>query len=108
VLAENYYSRGPDLAHPVYGSRFRRVRTALYTDGFKLIRSSDGRHELYELSTDPDETRDLAAIQPDRVASLTQRLADFEGSRRSETQRIEQAPLGEREREQLRELGYAQ
>jgi arylsulfatase A-like enzyme len=43
-------------------------------NGFKLIWSSDGRHELYNLVRDPQETRDLAAAEPERVRSMIYQL----------------------------------
>jgi arylsulfatase A-like enzyme len=69
-----------DVSHPIvahhspntqramrFGGRFRRTLEVLYQEGWKLIASSDGQHELYDLMSDPEETRNLAAVQPEKV-----------------------------------------
>lgn len=70
VVAENRYSRLRDILHPEVGARFRRVRSAYYEGDLKLVRSSDGAHELYRLDRDPAEALDLAASEPAEVARL--------------------------------------
>lgn len=70
--------------------RFERWRTTpgstiLSGDRWKLIHfHGDGRGErpwveLYDLETDPRETRDLAADQPERVRELRSRLDRWRG-----------------------------
>ena len=50
----------------------RGVRTA---DGWKLIKTMEnGEEELYDLKTDPRETNNLAAINPNKVNELRQKL----------------------------------
>ena len=45
-------------------------------DGWKLIVSGrEDKRWLFDLNTDPTEERDLAAVQPDRLRTLTARLA---------------------------------
>ena len=61
VLAQNYYARRKDLEDPRFGARFRRVRTAWYEGDLKYVHSSDGVHELYDLSADPDELKTFFA-----------------------------------------------
>jgi arylsulfatase A-like enzyme len=51
---------------------FDRDLRALRHDGWKYIWSSDGREELYDLTSDPGETRDLAP-----AADGAERLRDF-------------------------------
>jgi hypothetical protein len=46
----------------------------LRTPEWRYVRWEDGREELYDLVADPDELVDLAAAQPDRVASMSDRL----------------------------------
>jgi arylsulfatase A-like enzyme len=48
---------------------------ALILGRFKLIAFAQYPHELYDLSRDPGEQRDLAATQPQVVAALAERLA---------------------------------
>lgn len=47
---------------------------ALFRGDYKLVRNlpptGDGRWRLYDLKTDPGETRDLAAAMPDRFAAM--------------------------------------
>ncbi len=40
-----------------------------------LIENADGRRELYDVSSDPDERQDRAADHPDRVAGMRERVA---------------------------------
>jgi arylsulfatase A-like enzyme len=106
ILAENHFSRPNDLVHPVFGARFRRVRRALQADGFTYIDSSDGRHELYRLDTDPGESQDLVAQLPDVAARLAGRLAELQSRGRARLlpptpERVDPELL-----EQMRALGY--
>lgn len=78
VLAENHYSRPGDVLHPVYGPRFRRVRTAVYSGPWKFIHSSDGRHELYPIEAGRvAEDRDRAAEQRELVAELAAKVEEL-------------------------------
>ncbi len=51
---------------------------ALFRGDYKLVRNlpptGDGRWRLYDLKSDPGETRDLAAAMPDRFAAM---MADY-------------------------------
>jgi arylsulfatase A-like enzyme len=49
---------------------YDRELRALRHDGHKYIWSSDGREELYDLTTDPAELTDLAATDPGRMAAF--------------------------------------
>lgn len=53
---------------------YDRTFDAIIQRDYKLIRSSRGQHELYDISDDPGETIDLAAVRPDLVASLAAAL----------------------------------
>ena len=49
--------------------------SAIYLGDRKLVRNYDsGKVSLYDVSKDPDESRDLAASEPDRVKDLEARL----------------------------------
>ncbi|HEY3441099.1 MAG TPA: sulfatase [Paludibaculum sp.] len=50
--------------------RFRRVERAVFRGKWKFILSTNGRRELYDLSTDPGETRNLADSEPRTAAEL--------------------------------------
>jgi len=57
--------------HPGWDpSPFQRRLRALIEGSHKLIWGSDGRRALYDLASDPHETRDLAADQPELAAKL--------------------------------------
>lgn len=50
--------------------------SAIRSGAWKLIhRHADGGFELYDLESDPGETRDLAGEQPERVAGLARELS---------------------------------
>jgi arylsulfatase A-like enzyme len=55
---------------------FRRRLTGLFDEEYKLIWSSDGRHELYHLGRDPDELDDLAAAEPEKLVEMLGRLGE--------------------------------
>jgi hypothetical protein len=52
---------------------------ALRSGSWKLIERADGGIELYDLTHDLGETRDLAAAEPARVAALSARLQAIRG-----------------------------
>ena len=107
VLGENYYARARDRYRQPWSGRFERVRTALYDWPFKLIASSDGRHELYDLQRDPRESRDLRAERGELGASLLRALAAFQASRgRYEGRQGAAEDLDPEQLEELRALGY--
>ena len=43
----------------------------------KLIRSANGEQQLFDLSRDPTEAKDLAAVRPDVVETLAAKLDAF-------------------------------
>lgn len=72
-FAQARYARQRDLTAPWKG-RFERERDALYVENYKLIRSSDGKHELYDLKADPREHDNLIARRAAEAAMLMGRL----------------------------------
>jgi arylsulfatase A-like enzyme len=58
ILGENKWALWKDLLMP-WGGRFNRVRKVMYKGPFKYIESTDGEHELYNLSDDSGERRNL-------------------------------------------------
>lgn len=106
VIAEIYYTRTKDLHDPRWGHRFNRIRTALYDWPWKLISSSDGNHELYDLSRDPREQDNRFTTAPEVAGRMATRLQEFFASRLRSDTMVEQAPLSAEELERLRSLGY--
>jgi len=72
VYGETYSHDVADLDRPTKGLRHRYV----IRDGWKLIapRAAGARAELYDLTGDPAEERDLAEQHPERAASLLRAL----------------------------------
>lgn len=112
VIAENHFSRIKDLRRP-WGARFNRSRMAIYRAQYKLIHSTDQRHELYDLAEDRREQRNLVrrelkvmrGLQRELVVLVQPRFADFEAITELSPD-IEPAGLSEEEIEQLKALGY--
>jgi len=105
VVSSNWYTRSKDLYHPVWGHRFRRVRHVLFDWPNKYIESSDGSHELYDLTLDPVEkvnrveaSRSLAAkMQAALAAAITAGEVD---------ESFSPEELDEATKRRLRSLGY--
>ena len=105
LFAEINYSRGKDMAAP-WGERFLRERSALYLERWKVIRSSDGRHELYDLASDPREERNLFAERPKEAQLLLDTLARIQARSGGARARVDVREPTEDELKELRELGY--
>jgi arylsulfatase A-like enzyme len=75
---------------------------------YKLVRSSIGTDELFDLDTDPSEDNDIASLLPEVVARLGRRLDDAVASWAGWER--EQTPLSEADRleieKRLADLGY--
>ncbi|MBM3987180.1 MAG: sulfatase [Planctomycetes bacterium] len=105
LFAEINYSRGKDMAAP-WGERFLRERSALYLERWKVIRSSDGKHELYDLASDPREERNLFAERPREAQLLLDTLARIQARSGGARARVGVREPTEDELKELRELGY--
>ena len=106
IFAESFGFEWLFAAHP----RFRHVERAAFIGSMKLIASTSGKRELYDLSKDPNEKVNL--YEPDSVASneLRARLTAFihdadnqKASRPSDIKKPDRETL-----ERLRSLGYVQ
>lgn len=55
---------------------------ALLLDGYKIVRNmppvGDGEWRLFNLTTDPGETQDISAAEPQRLETMIARYADYE------------------------------
>ncbi|MGH0028993.1 MAG: sulfatase [Myxococcota bacterium] len=83
----------------------RRLRSLRVGDD-KLIWASDGTRELYDTRRDPQELRDRAADEPERVAELSARLEALVGELVREPEPRETPPLDPEVEANLRALGY--
>ncbi len=108
AFAENRFSLWVDIEKP-WGGRFDRIREALYTDTLKYIHSSDGHHELYDIASDPDETRNLLESNPELGPEWARRIEAVRpkpDARRAGRETQEAEPFTEEELDRLRALGY--
>lgn len=101
------------LRHPTFDpAPWTTSLWAVFDYPWKLIVRSDKRLEVYNLSSDPDEQRNLAGQQRDVSARLERHLADWQGSFEHIDPNTFGAPPRQRfDRDQirrLRDLGYVQ
>jgi arylsulfatase A-like enzyme len=105
VIAEISISRERDM-RASYGARFRRQRQVFYSAEHKLILSSDGANELYNLKTDPGEQVNIYG-DGELSRALTERLESYIRDHPADYQAAE-APIFDAEAMRvLEELGYA-
>ncbi len=85
--------------------RFQRSAQALFSGSLKFIQSSKGNEELYDLSTDPREDRNILETQPTETfeARLTQYRKAAEANSRRQSGQVGSSTI-----EQLKSLGYVQ
>jgi len=111
LLGRSYFSRDKAsdacyLGFTLYGNRFQGI----VTRGFKLIENQNtGALELYDLSSDPGERRDLAQSRPELVEELRGELALLEtelGRLGNSLRSSAPAPLDPQTLERLRAMGY--
>jgi hypothetical protein len=72
VLA--YFTRQDIEQHGLKLTPYLRRLRAYQRDGYRLIWSSDERHEFYDLNNDPNETTNL--YDPDKPSELVQKYLD--------------------------------
>lgn len=117
VFAEYYYPSQALTAFPEdYRDapsleRFKRRIAAVIDEGHKLVWGSDGRHELYDLTVDPDERTNL--IDDPNHEPTRSRLTALVSELRERYARERVVPesvieLDDQTREALRSLGYVQ
>lgn len=106
AFGENYYTRPKDLFDKPWSARFDRVRRMLIRWPYKLIHSSDGNHELYNLEEDPGEERNLIKGDPSIAATLLERIDAIMASGGAGSQKDDLPPLTREQLEKLRALGY--
>jgi len=86
--------------------RFRGVRRAMFVGSWKLISSTEGPPELYDLAADPGETRNLYSVDDPHAKAMADRLSAWVASAPKQVE----APgkLDKNSVEKLKSLGYAQ
>ena len=83
-----------------------RIRRAVIDWPYKVIQSSDGAHELYDLSVDIAESNNLYATEVDVANRLLTTLTEFQRTHPRADARVRQKPFSPDEIEQLKVLGY--
>lgn len=61
-------------------SKLNRALSMVRSDRYKYIWSSDGKHELFDLRTDPDESQNIVHRQVDVTAKMAQQLTQWQNS----------------------------
>jgi arylsulfatase A-like enzyme len=85
---------------------FRRIERAVFAGPHKLIASTTGKHELYDLSRDASETEDLYEPGDSLAADLEARLTAWLDAMVTEADSSADVPLDAATRDRLRALGY--
>ena len=106
MISENYYVF-PAFWKLARLDRFNRQRTVIYDWPYKLIQSSDGEHELYDLESDPGEMENLFARRSNVADEMRGRLERFKSGREEMLKPGEEAIAPTPEQiEELKALGY--
>jgi arylsulfatase A-like enzyme len=89
--------------------RFNRMQWAVYRGSLKYLEYSDGERELFDLTSDPDEQKNLAAERETDVKELADALNAWrERTRPLEEARAAPIPVTPEDAQKLRDLGYIQ
>lgn len=94
------------LTVAVYGERFDRTLHGLVVPPLKLIASSRGRAQLFDVEADPGELEDLATRRPEDVVRLRSRLDRVLAMRVARYDPALSSDLDQETEAALRELGY--
>lgn len=106
LIAQNYFTGKGILDLPGYGARFRRARTAVIDGSLKLIDSTDGTRELYDLAEDPWEADDRLAHRRQDGERLAASLARYRSTRPDAPAGAEPLLPDKEHLEKLKALGY--
>ncbi len=100
--------RAIEPLHPEWDrTPWEREIRALYRGSHKFLRWSDGERALFDLRTDPGETRDRADEEEAAARRMEEALALLvEDLRRAPADRAAPEPMTEEHLEMLRSLGY--
>lgn len=86
--------------------RFIDVERAVYLGGLKMVLTTKGRRELYDLAADPNETRDVAASKPEQTAQLERLLKTWQQNYIKPGD--QELGMGREAVDRLKSLGYVQ
>jgi len=113
---ENLATENPGFLNPVVGEsfpnpnflgkRFARTERAIYNSPYKFISSTNGKHELYNLETDPYESRNLYQENYAVAQQMEQSLEQWLQTKLNELAEIDNQELSPSARKRLKALGY--
>jgi hypothetical protein len=82
---------------------------AVILGNFKLIENTKlGKHKLFDLAADPEETKNLVSTRPEIVQQLMPLLNQWSQSLLQEGELPSPVDLTDAERDRLRALGYVE
>jgi len=81
-------------------------RFAVRTTDWKYVREENGDEQLYNLSADPEETKDIAAETPDVLSDFQEMIDDHLAMLDESREDLGNVEMDEEVRQRLRDLGY--
>jgi arylsulfatase A-like enzyme len=90
----------------LFGEIFDRDLRSVYAPPYKLISSSDGTIELFDLASDEAEAKNLASLKREPVERLSARLEEIDRAHPALFDEAVRADLSPETTEALRALGY--
>jgi len=101
LISESFPGSGLTSLNP----KFNRIERAIYSGNLKYIDSTAGKRELYDVSADPGEARNLCSVE---VASCSTMQHDLEEWEKAAPKTVSRGkPLDPQTLDRLRSLGYA-
>jgi hypothetical protein len=88
--------------------RFRAIRRAVFQGTEKLLTSTTGERELFDIARDPAEARNLYPVEPDVGRDLQTQLDRSLDSVAAAPREAPQRSVGKDVMDRLRSLGYVQ
>lgn len=82
------------------------MRRALFLGDWKLIQSSDGKRELYDLARDPEEEKNLVDVAPEKESEMFRLVIELFTLENSSGEDGLPQELDEDTRARLKALGY--
>jgi arylsulfatase A-like enzyme len=104
VLSESFPNSIWSNWHP----RFRAIRRAVFQGTEKLLTSTTGERELFDIARDPAEARNLYPVEPDVGRDLEAKLERSLHTVAAAPREAPQGSAGKEQVDRLKSLGYIQ
>jgi arylsulfatase A-like enzyme len=98
--------RRSDLNVKFFGDFFDRDQMAIQSWPYKLVSTTTGKYELFDLSKDPAELNDLYMREPERAEALLAKLRAEAARHPPQYSEVDRPELRPETEEALRALGY--